>query len=129
MPLRRYHSTSFQNTCLFHNTFKTNPYLERGLLTDITRVSKESVFSDLNNLELATTTSEKYATAFGFTEKEVFDALEEYGIENQKDAVSQWYDRFIFEGHGNIYNPWSIVNFLTVYIFAIRTPESGSKPS
>ena len=62
---------------LFNSTFKTNPYLERGLMTGITRVSRESIFSDLNNLEVVTTTSEKYATSFGFTEEEVFEALDE----------------------------------------------------
>lgn len=64
---------------LFNSTFKTNPYMERGLLTGITRVSKESIFSDLNNLEVVTTTSEKYSGSFGFTEEEVFHALEETG--------------------------------------------------
>lgn len=59
---------------LFNATFKTNPYLERAIMTGITRVSKESIFSDLNNLEVITTTSEKYATLFGFTESEVFTA-------------------------------------------------------
>lgn len=56
---------------LFNSTFKTNPWLERGIMTGITRVSKESIFSDLNNLEVVTTTSDKYATSFGFTEEEV----------------------------------------------------------
>lgn len=65
---------------LFNSTFKTNPYMERGLLTGITRVSKESIFSDLNNLEVVTTTSEKYSGSFGFTEEEVFHALEENGL-------------------------------------------------
>ena len=62
---------------LFNSTFKTNPYLERAIMTGITRVSKESIFSDLNNPEVVTTTSEKYADCFGFTEEEVFAALEE----------------------------------------------------
>ena len=64
---------------LFNSTFKTNPYLERGIMTGITRVSKESIFSDLNNLKVVTTTSDEYATAFGFTENEVSAALEAYG--------------------------------------------------
>ena len=57
---------------LFNSTFKTNSYIERGIMTGITRVSKESIFSDLNNLKVVTTTSMEYATSFGFTEKEVF---------------------------------------------------------
>lgn len=97
---------------LFNATFKTNPYLERGILTGITRVSKESVFSDLNNLKVITTTSEKYKTAFGFTEDEVFDALEEFGLQDQKDEVKKWYDGFRFGDRDSIYNPWSITQFL-----------------
>ena len=97
---------------LFNSTFKTNPYLERAIMTGITRVSKESIFSDLNNLEVVTTTSDEYASAFGFTEKEVFAALDECGYSDQKKCVKQWYDGFIFGHTGNIYNPWSILNYL-----------------
>lgn len=97
---------------LFNATFKTNPYLERAIMTGITRVSKESIFSDLNNLEVITTTSEKYATSFGFTESEVFTALDEAGMSDQCDAVKKWYDGFVFGGKKDIYNPWSITNFL-----------------
>ena len=97
---------------LFNATFKTNPWLERGLMTGITRVSKESIFSDLNNLEVVTTTSDRYATSFGFTEQEVFQALTEWGLEQEKEKVKQWYDGFIFGKHKDIYNPWSILNFI-----------------
>lgn len=97
---------------LFNATFKTNPYLERAVMTGITRVSKESIFSDLNNLEVVTTTSEKYADCFGFTEEEVFTALEEYGLSDQKEKVKDWYDGFSFGERRDIYNPWSIINFL-----------------
>ncbi|MGN0324114.1 MAG: AAA family ATPase [Oliverpabstia sp.] len=97
---------------LFNATFKTNPWLERGLMTGITRVSKESIFSDLNNLKVVSTTSDEYATSFGFTEQEVFTALEEYGLGQEKNKVKQWYDGFIFGKYSDIYNPWSILNFL-----------------
>ena len=97
---------------LFNATFKTNPYLERAIMTGITRVSKESIFSDLNNLEVITTTSEKYATSFGFTESEVFTALDEAGMSEQCDVVKKWYDGFVFGEKKDIYNPWSITNFL-----------------
>lgn len=97
---------------LFNSSFKTNPWLERGVMTGITRVSKESIFSDLNNLEVVTSTSHKYATSFGFTEEEVFQALEECGLSTEKENVRHWYDGFIFGGHKDIYNPWSIINFL-----------------
>ena len=97
---------------LFNSTFKTNPWLERAVMTGITRVSKESIFSDLNNLEVVTTTSNKYATSFGFTEEEVFAALDECGLGKEKEKVKYWYDGFIFGNHRDIYNPWSVLNFL-----------------
>ncbi len=97
---------------LFHSTFKTNEYLERAAMTGITRVSRESIFSDLNNLKAVTTTSEEYADCFGFTEAEVRDALEEYGLLEKEEQVKQWYDGFTFGSISGIYNPWSILNFL-----------------
>ena len=97
---------------MFNAAFKTNPWLERGIMTGITRISKESIFSDLNNLEVVTTTSDKYATSFGFVEEEVSEALEECGLADKKEQVKKWYDGFIFGGHRDIYNPWSILNFL-----------------
>lgn len=98
---------------MFNAAFKTNPYLEKGLMTGITRVSRESIFSDLNHLEVVTITSDKYATSFGFTEKEVFAALDECGLEDQKECVKTWYDGFTFGEHRDIYNPWSVLNFLS----------------
>lgn len=97
---------------LFNSTFKTNPYLERAVMTGITRVSKESIFSDLNNLNVVTTTSNEYAECFGFTESEVFEALEAFGLAGQKEKVKEWYDGFTFGEHRDIYNPWSITSFL-----------------
>ena len=97
---------------MFNSTFKTNPWLERALMTGITRVSKESIFSDLNNLKVVTTTSDEYAESFGFTQKEVFEALEECGLSDKKEQVKFWYDGFIFGTHKDIYNPWSILNLL-----------------
>ena len=97
---------------LFNSTFKTNPYLERAIMTGITRVSKESIFSDLNNPAVVTTTTNRYTDAFGFTEPEVFAALDEYGYGDRKDEIKHWYDGFIFGKQKEIYNPWSIINFL-----------------
>ncbi len=97
---------------LFNSSFKTNPYLERALLTGITRISKESIFSDLNNLKVITTTTEKYEDSFGFTEEEVFHALDDRGLGEQKETVKQWYDGFTFGRLKDVYNPWSIINFL-----------------
>lgn len=103
---------------LFNATFKTNPFMERAVMTGITRVSKESIFSDLNNLTVVTTTSRQYETAFGFTEEEVFDALEEAGLADQKAGIREWYDGFTFGTRTDIYNPWSILNFLKNREFA-----------
>ena len=97
---------------MFNAAFKTNPYLERAVMTGITRVSKESVFSDLNNLKVVMTTSDEYADSFGFTEKEVFAALDEFELSDKKDDVKRWYDGFTFGDKTNIYNPWSIINYL-----------------
>ena len=96
---------------LFNSTFKTNPYLERAVMTGITWVSKESILSDLNSREVVTT-SDKYADCFGFTEEEVFAALDEYGLSEQKQQVKDWYDGVVFGKRKDIYNPWSIINFL-----------------
>jgi hypothetical protein len=97
---------------LFNAAFKTNPYLERAIMTGITRVSRESIFSDLNNLKVVTTTSDEYADCFGFTEAEVFAALDEFGMSDKKPEVKRWYDGFTFGTHTDIYNPWSIINYL-----------------
>ena len=113
---------------LFNASFKTNPYLERAIMTGITRVSKESIFSDLNNLRVVTTTSDLYADCFGFTEEEVFASLDEYGMGDKKDEVKQWYDGFTFGNHRDIYNPWSITNYLDegkLYPYWASTSSNG----
>lgn len=97
---------------LFNASFKTNPYLERAIMTGITRVSRESVFSDLNNLKVITTTSKEYADTFGFTQEEVTAALCEYGLLENGPEVKYWYDGFTFGKRKDIYNPWSIINYL-----------------
>ena len=111
---------------LFNSTFKTNPYMGRAIMTGITRVSKESVFSDLNNLKVVTTTSNEYATAFGFTEEEVFAALEQCGLGEEKGKVKEWYDGFVFGEQEDIYNPWSILNFLDTGEYATYWANTSS---
>ena len=96
----------------FVRTFKDNDSMERGLITGITRISRESIFSGLNHLEVVTTTSDKYATSFGFTEEEVFKALDDAGLGEHKEGVKKWYDGFTFGEHRDIYNPWSIISFI-----------------
>lgn len=97
---------------LFGSTFKSNCCFERAVITGITRISKESIFSDLNHLAVASTTSNAYAAYFGFTQDEVFKALDEAGMGSQKSGVRQWYDGFTFGSYTDIYNPWSITSFL-----------------
>lgn len=111
---------------MFNSTFKTNPYLERAVMTGITRVSKESIFSDLNNLEVVTTTAGKYETAFGFTEGEVFASLEECGLSDEKEGVKFWYDGFTFGNYTDIYNPWSVLNFLNKGTFGTYWANTSS---
>lgn len=111
---------------LFNSTFKTNPYLDRAVMTGITRVSRESIFSDLNNLEVVTTTSEKYEAAFGFTQEEVWDALEEYGLSDKREEVKGWYDGFTFGRRSDIYNPWSILNYLDKRKFSAYWANTSS---
>ena len=132
----------------FNATFKSNPYLERAIMTGITTaehsavrkfakqtsngsalaetISKESIFSDLNNLVVVTTTSREYETYFGFTEEEVFWALEEYGLSDKKASVKMWYDGFTFGDKKDIYNPWSIINFLKTKQFKTYWADSSS---
>ena len=133
---------------LFNSTFKTNPYLERAIMTGITTaeysavrkfakqtsngsakaetMSKESIFSDLNNLEVVTTLTPKYETAFGFTEEEVFKALDEQGLSDKKKDVKIWYDGLRFGSKNDIYNPWSIINCLDKKKIALYWAESSS---
>lgn len=110
----------------FNSTLKTNPYLDRAIMTGITRVSKESIFSDLNNLNVITTTNDEYNTSFGFTESEVFAALDEAGLPEKKDDVKLWYDGFTFGKHKDIYNPWSITNYLDKKEFKTYWADTSS---
>ena len=133
---------------LFNSTFKTNPYLERAIMTGITTaeysavrkfapqtsngsalaetISKESIFSDLNNLKVITVTSNEYSKCFGFTEDEVFAALEEQGLSSEKEKVKLWYDGFIFGESRDIYNPWSIINFFDEKKYKTYWADSSS---
>ncbi len=111
---------------IFNSTFKTNDYLYRALLTGITRVSKESIFSDLNNIEVVTTTSKKYASCFGFTEQEVFAALEEMGLSDEEKHIKEWYDGFCFGDRSDMYNPWSITNYLNTREYGAYWTDTSS---
>ncbi len=110
---------------LFNLTFKANKSLGRGLMTGVTRVSKESLFSGVNNLKVVTVTSKIYSTCFGFTENEVFLAMDEYGLK-EKDKVKRWYDGFIFGDIKDIYNPWSIIGYLSEHSFETYWAQTSS---
>ncbi len=111
---------------LFHATFKANPYLDRAIITGITKNSKESIFSDLNNIEVVTTTSDKYSDSFGFTQAEVSNALREYGLSGKEALVKDWYDGFTFGERTDIYNPWSIINYLDKKKFSTYWANTSS---
>ena len=96
---------------LFHNTFKDNDYFYRAIITGVTRISKNSLFSDLNNIAVYSVTDHEYSDCFGFTEQEVMDALKCQNMDRFKE-VKAMYDGFIFGNHRDIYNPWSICNFI-----------------
>ncbi len=102
---------------LFNATFKTNPFLERAIMTGITRISKESII---------TATSDLYADCFGFTQQEVWDALDDYGLSDSKDKVKDWYDGFTFGQKTDFYNPWSIINFLKFKKFSSYWANTSS---
>ncbi len=100
----------------FNASFKTNNYLGKTLMTGIARISKESLFSDLNNLSVYTVTSDKYAKYFGFTEQEVDDILD-FGSIEEKQKVKDFYDGFSFGGEKSIFNPWSILCYARERLF------------
>ena len=112
-----WHEVSEFVRAFFNSSFKSNPSMERALLTGITRVARESIFSDLNNPKVVSATSPEYATSFGFTQDEVFAAMDEFGL-HKRDRVKDWYDGFTFGGVPDIYNPWSITNYLDSGRFA-----------
>ena len=111
---------------LLNAAFKTNSHFDRAILTGITRISKESIFSDLNNPEVVTTTSKKYADSFGFTQEEVNAALLEFNIPDMETGVKDWYNGFTFGSRSDIYNPWSIINFLDKQRFAAYWANTSS---
>ena len=96
---------------LFNSSFKSNPYMNRAIMTGITRIGRESLFSDFNHANILTVFDDKYSQYFGFTENEVFKALDNYGLD-EKDKVKFWYNGFTIGSRHDIYNPWSIIKYL-----------------
>ena len=96
---------------LLVNVFKTNPYLYKGILTGVTRISKESIFSGLNNLAVDTIFDKQFSQYFGITESELKEMLAFYGIPEKFDEMKEWYDGYDFGGT-EIYNPWSVIQYI-----------------
>ena len=96
---------------LFESALKTNPALEFAVLTGCLRISKESIFTGLNNLEIISILNKSYDEYFGFTQKEVDETLEYYDLMNKRELIKDWYNGYIF-GNASVYNPWSLVRFV-----------------
>ena len=117
-PLITAHKYDFYEEALsffkvfYGEALKTNPYLKMGIMTGIIRVIKAGIFSDLNNLKVYSILNEQYSDFFGFTQSEVEKALKDFNIEYELPDVRSWYDGYKF-GNSDVYNPWSILNFLT----------------
>ncbi len=111
---------SFMQTFL-GKAYKGNPYLKKGLLTGVMRVGKESIFSEWNNFDVFGVTMPYFADSFGFTKEETEKLLTDFNLDGRIEEVKKWYDGYKFGEIENIYNPWSIVNYVTKY-------EAGFKP-
>ena len=96
----------------FSGAFKDNKYLSYGFLTGILRIAQESIFSGLNNLTVNSVMDEAYDCYFGFTEDEVEDMLEYYGVADKENELKEWYDGYLF-GSREIYNPWSVISYIS----------------
>ena len=96
---------------LFESALKTNPYLEKSVITGCLRISKESIFTGLNNLKVDSVLRTEYGDSFGFTESEVEAMLAYYNLQEELPEVKRWYDGYLFNDI-EIYNPWSIINYV-----------------
>ncbi len=96
---------------LFESALKTNDYLQFAVITGCLRISKESIFTGLNHLKIISILDRRYSEHFGFIESEVLQMMEYYGVESRFSKMKEWYDGYMF-GDSEIYNPWSVVNFI-----------------
>ena len=94
-------------------TFKDNPYLEKTVLTGVSRVAKESIFSGANNFKVYTVLDDEFSDDFGITEKEMDKVIEDFEVQDEKEEIKKWYDGYTIGNTEGIYNPWSILNYLT----------------
>lgn len=130
VPLENAYFTGFYDEMvgfirsLFESALKTNPYLEFAVITGCLRISRESIFTGLNNLRIYSILSENYDEYFGFTEGEVLTMLKSYDREGNIDTVKEWYDGYCF-GDVEVYNPWSVINYMQDII---TNPDSIPTP-
>ncbi|MCI6190599.1 MAG: ATP-binding protein [Clostridium sp.] len=96
---------------LFESALKTNPSLEFAVVTGCLRISKESIFTGLNNLKINSILDDKYAEYFGFTDKEVIKICNDYNMSQKYKEIKEWYNGYIF-GETNVYNPWSVIQYI-----------------
>ena len=104
-------AVSFYRT-FYGATFKDNPYLEKTVITGVSRVAKESIFSGANNLDVYTVLDDEFSDDFGITEEEMEKAIQDFGIEEDRKEIKKWYDGYRIGNTEGIYNPWSILNYL-----------------
>lgn len=109
---------------LFESALKTNEYLKFAVITGCLRISKESIFTGLNNLKIISITDQKFAEHFGFTQSEVEDILVYYQLQEKRDEIREWYDGYLF-GDTEVYNPWSVINYVDS---ALQRKDAYPKP-
>lgn len=130
VPLENAHFAGFYDLMtgfvrsVFESALKTNINLEFAVITGCLRISRESIFTGLNNLDIYSIMNPRYADAFGFTEKEVKELLSFYQLDDKFDEVKNWYDGYRF-GKTEIYNPWSIINYVNA---AMTDPQAYPRP-
>lgn len=96
---------------LFESALKTNDYLQFAVITGCLQISKESIFTGLNHLNIISVLDKKYSEHFGFTESEVLKMMQYYHVESRFPTMKEWYDGYLF-GDTEVYNPWSVIKFL-----------------
>ena len=105
-------AVSFYRT-FYGATFKDNPYLEKTVITGVSRIAKESIFSGANNFKVFTVLDDEFSDDFGITEEEMEKIIQDFGIEEDREEIKKWYDGYRIGNTEGIYNPWSILNYLT----------------
>ena len=118
VPLQHSYVQGFYDECVsffktfYGTTFKDNPYLEKTVLTGVSRVAKESIFSGANNFDVYTVLNDEFSDDFGITEEEMDKVIEDFDIQDEKEDIKKWYDGYIIGHTEGIYNPWSILKYL-----------------